>query len=596
VPEDDGALTLDGLTVWAGGRLLLDGTDVAFPRGRISVLVGGSGTGKSVLLRILAGLIPSSGETIRWQGEIGWDHRRLDQQDGNRTGVVFQQFALFDELSPTSNVQFALDHRPRRSRPSEHSATSWLQLLGVPSDRSVAVLSGGQKQRLAIARTLAADPEIILYDEPTSGLDASTGRRVADLIRQTQLRFGRTSIVVTHDYQTLLPIADEVFLLDAAAQTVRRLPPEQWDRVAEQMEGPPRQSAEPELASYLSTPRSALPSHAELPADPKPVLAEPKETAGETTADVSEIPRGRRKLGVRIRLAIRRSGGVFWNKSVDVGDRFLRRTGETVVAAVRLPYDARPMVPRLRWAVRFGLHYLRLVGGPSACAYLMIAGLIVGFTTTYFTFRFLPFRLYTQPLLIDDLLASIGFALYRVLVPVLATILVAARCGAAVAADVAVKQYGGQTDAMRTLGIRPPAYLLVPILAAFLIATPVLEWLAFVVARWVSGVTFAVTYPEMGPLFWQQHFNRLNVPRTAPWQFNGWDFSALSVFWTPARGWGWVMLKSLLCGFGTAAISYHQGMGPKESARDVSDSITATVLWSTLFVLVVHFWIALLEF
>ncbi|MFG0266339.1 MAG: ABC transporter permease, partial [Rhodopirellula sp. JB055] len=230
-------------------------------------------------------------------------------------------------------------------------------------------------------------------------------------------------------------------------------------------------------------------------------------------------------------------------------------------------------------------HYLRLVGGPSAWGYLIIAGLIAGFTTTYFTLRFLPFRLYTQPLLIDELLSSIGFALYRILVPVLATVLVAARCGAAVAADVGVKQYGGQVDAFRTLGIRAPAYLLVPILAAFLIATPVLEWIAFTAAHWISRITFNVTYPEMGVYFWQQHFFRAITPDTT---------GASGISWW--KGWDWVLAKNLLCGFGTAAIGYHQGITPKHSAGDVSHCITATVLWTTLYVLVVHFIVALLEF
>ena len=164
--------------------------------------------------------------------------------------------------------------------------------------------------------------------------------------------------------------------------------------------------------------------------------------------------------------------------------------------------------PRLRWGGRFFAHYLRLVGGVSAWIYLILAGLIIGFTATYFTFKFLPFRLYTQPLLIDELLASIGFALYRFLVPVLATILIAARCGAAVAADVGVKQYGGQVDALRTLGVKPKAYLLVPIVLAFIVATPMLEWLAYSSARLISLATFHATHPAIGPYFWEQHFYR----------------------------------------------------------------------------------------
>ena len=144
----------------------------------------------------------------------------------------------------------------------------------------------------------------------------------------------------------------------------------------------------------------------------------------------------------------------------------------------------------------------------SASIYLIVAGLIAGFTTTYFTFRFLPFRVYTQPLLIDELLSAIGFALYRVLVPVLATVLIAARCGAAVAADVGVKRYSGSVDAMRTFGIAPRMYLLIPIVASMIVAVPWLEWLAFESARLISAVTFKITHPEVGDFFWRQHFDR----------------------------------------------------------------------------------------
>lgn len=532
------SLTLDELTITAGDRTLLRDASLRFPAGKITVLVGGSGAGKSVLLRVLAGLLPRDGESISWTGRLHGDGGEPGHTNAApRIGIVFQQFALFDELSPVGNVQFAIDHRGGVDEPVQ-SATDWLSSLGVPPGAKVSVLSGGQKQRLAIARTLASNPEILLYDEPTSGLDAATGRRVAELIRHTQSQFGRTSIVVTHDYETLLPIADEVLLLDSRHQTIRRIEPERWSAIATEMESVQLQ---PETSASVLT---------------EPVAKNP----------LADIPP--------------------W--AVATGDAFLRRSGESLVKMVRLPVDLASPVPSLKWAGRFGLHYLRLVGGPSAWLYLAIAGTIVGFTTTYFTLRFLPFRLYTQPLLIDDLLASIGFALYRILVPILATILVAARCGAAVAADVGVKQYGGQVDALKTLGVRPPAYLLGPIVVAFLIATPMLEWLAFTAAHWVSRLTFAVSHVDIGVPFWRQHFFRAIAPDSSVAASLGW--------FAPFDGFGYVIIKNLVCGFGTAAISYHQGMLPKSSASDVSDCITATVLWSTLYVLVVHFVIALIEF
>ncbi len=517
-------LRLTDVHIEVADLVLLRDSSVTIAAGKITVIVGGSGAGKSVLLRTLAGLIPRDGDPVSWTGTI--DLGESDDGPGTpRVGIVFQQFALFDELSPTANVQFAIDHRGTRlsgkkSKPPSQTAQQWLDELGVPTKTKVAGLSGGQKQRLAIARTLAADPDILLYDEPTSGLDAASGRKVAELIRATQQAHQRTSVVVTHDYETLLPIADEVLLLDSAAKQLVVVPKDQWDKIPDRMQPVVRDRR------------------------PRPDVSSPAAVA---TSSIGE---------------------------------FLSATGRAVVATARLPLDILPNFPRPRWGLRFLLHYLRLVGGPSAWLYLILAGLIVGFTATYFTFRFLPFRLYTQPLLIDELLASIGFALYRILVPVLATVLIAARCGAAVAADVGVKQYGGQVDALRTLGVKPRIYLLVPIVIAFVIATPMLEWLAFTAARLISLVTFTQTHESIGPYYWEQHFFRnLRVD------------GAVTL-----AGWGWVTFKNILCGVGTATIGYYRGIAPKDSASDVSNAITSTVLWTTLYVLVVHFAVALLEF
>lgn len=512
-------LRLVDLHIEAGERVLLEDVTVTIPAGKITVIVGGSGAGKSVLLKTVAGLVRRSEGPISWRGTIELGNAD-PKHNVPRIGIVFQQFALFDELSPTANVQFAIDHRSDRRRKPIQSAKAWLDELGVPSRTAVSNLSGGQKQRLAIARTLAADPDIVLYDEPTSGLDAASGRKVAELIRQTQSAHRRTSIVVTHDYETLLPIADEVLLLDSDQKQLVSVPRDQWDQIPDRMQA-----------------------------------VDTSESDSEDVVTISQT-------------------------ATATAESFFSSTGSALITAARLPLDLLPIFPRPRWGIRFLMHYLRLVGGPSAWIYLILAGLIVGFTATYFTFRFLPFRVYSQPLLIDELLASIGFSLYRILVPVLATVLIAARCGAAVAADVGVKQYGGQVDALKTLGVASKAYLLVPIVIAFVIATPMLEWLSFSAARLISLVTFNETHPTVGPYFWDQYFFR-NL-RTD---------DSFGLF-----GWRWVLLKNVLCGVGTATIGYYRGLAPKKSASDVSNAITSTVLWTTLYVLVVHFAVALIEF
>ncbi|XZE52705.1 ABC transporter permease [Planctomycetaceae bacterium SH139] len=545
-------LILHDVSVYAGGRKLLDHTSVKIPDGEITVIVGGSGAGKSVLLRIFAGLIGRDDPVLPWSGSI--DHG--EGRPLGRVGIVFQQFALFDELSATGNVRFAIDHRRRQDIAPEQSASEWLDELRVPQQVPVSALSGGQKQRLAIARTLAADPEIVLYDEPTSGLDAASGRQVAELIRRTQRTHRRTSVVVTHDYETLLPIADTVLLLDATTLQLVPVDKQDWAEIPNRMQPVQQQPTS-------RTPASVDGANADEPTSTLTSTLASTPAATPTTA-----------TGSRWSLPVLSK----WS-----GEQLLAgmtTTGEALICIARAPWDLIPKWPRGIWGLRFLGHYLRLVCGPSAWVYLLMSGLIVGFTSTYFTFKFLPYDLYTKPLLLEDLLAAIGFALYRVLVPVLATILIAARCGAAVAADVGVKRYGSQVEALQTLGIAARAYLLTPILLAFVIGTPLLTWLAFWSAKSISLVSFLAAHPERGAYFWDLYFSdQLRQPN--------------SFFYD---GFGWLILKTVLCGLGVGLIAYYRGVRPKQSARDVSEAITSTVLWATLYVLMIHFIIAFFEF
>ena len=388
-------------------------------------------------------------------------------------------------------------------------------------------LSGGQRQRLAIARSLAASPQAILYDEPTSGLDPLTGKQVADLIRRTHEQFSgtspKTSVVVTHDYLTLLPIADRVFLLNPMTRQLEEVAREQWSSLPQRLEP---------LASqdYDSLDNDA-----------------------------------RATIGQQLK-----------NRTLS----FFRRTTDALIAAGRSVIGLLPVWRRPLLGLRFFWHYAMLVFGPTACIYLMTSGLISGFVTTYFTFKFLPYADYTRPLLVEDLLVALGFAMFRIFVPVLSCVLIAARCGAAVTSDVGGRQFGNQIDAMKTFGTPPNRYLLTPIVWSFLIGTPLLTWLAFCVARLTSLVTFTFAQPQHGADFWAVHYHRgLNHVGHQLW-----------------RGTDWWMAKALLSGFGIAAIAYFIGRRPKYSSSDVSRSVTQTILWATLFALAVHFAFAFFEF
>lgn len=524
---------LADLTIRAGGRTLLEKGAARFEPGEVTLIVGCSGAGKTLLLRTLAGLVDADREEVRVTGHVRLDGQEMLHQRGDRgVGVVFQNFALFDELSPERNVRFARAHRRRRERSERHGgrsvqpqAAELLDELRVPRGVPTAALSGGQRQRLAIARTLAYDPDVILYDEPTSGLDSATAAQVAALIESTHSTHPKTSIIVTHDFETLTAIADKVYLLDAQTRTLREIDRVDW----------------PQLHTQLHPAAAALEAR----------------------------PAGWRERDLGGLLGIAQTLGNFF-------DATTRTASATLAAPLRLI----PLWKSPTWGLAYFLHYLRLVAGPSAWLYIAVAGAIIGFVTTYFTFRFLPYAQYTKPLLIEDLLHSMGFALFRILVPILASILIAARCGAAVASDVGGKVYSHQVDALRTFGVRPQRYLLTGILWAFLIGGPLLTAISYGAASLTSLVVFTATHEGLGPEFWSLHFHRrLIVP-------NEWLF----------EGTWWLVAKTVLCSIGPALLAYHLGARPKLSSRDVSRGITSTILWSTLFVLAVHFAFAFWEF
>ena len=146
--------------------------------------------------------------------------------------------------------------------------------------------------------------------------------------------------------------------------------------------------------------------------------------------------------------------------------------------------------------------------------------------------------------------------------------------------DIGGRQYGNQVDALRTFGNRPNFFLLTPILWAFLIGTPLLTFAAYYTARYTSLITFLATHPTHGAEFWHQYSMR--------------GLEQWSAFFY--KGFGWLIGKLLVSGFGTAIIAYRNGMSPKYSSADVSRSVTSTILWSTLYVLIVHFVFSLFEF
>jgi phospholipid/cholesterol/gamma-HCH transport system ATP-binding protein len=201
-----------------GAQHVLDGISLTVVRGETLAVLGRSGTGKSVLLKLIIGLEQMDSGSIRIQGQ---EISGLALNEMNRLrikmGFLFQQAALYDSLTVEQNVAFPLERHTKMSA-SERSARvkELLASVGMEHDlkKMSSDISGGMQKRVGLARALALQPEILLLDEPTAGLDPITSGEIDDLVLRLQKEHALTSIVVTHDLQSAKTIADSVALLD----------------------------------------------------------------------------------------------------------------------------------------------------------------------------------------------------------------------------------------------------------------------------------------------------------------------------------------------------------------------------------------------
>ncbi len=216
-------LELRGVTKRFEGRAVLDGIDLDVAVGRSLVIIGGSGQGKSVTLKIAIGLMePDEGEVLvdgvraerlKVRGQRGGGHARMAA-----FGMLFQGAALFDSLSVWQNVAFRLTHADRVPRGEAHDrANEALRQVGLdpaavgrlyPNE-----ISGGMQKRVGLARAIVAHPEILFFDEPTTGLDPINADVINDLIVEQVRRLGCTAVSITHDMASARKIADEIAML-----------------------------------------------------------------------------------------------------------------------------------------------------------------------------------------------------------------------------------------------------------------------------------------------------------------------------------------------------------------------------------------------
>jgi phospholipid/cholesterol/gamma-HCH transport system ATP-binding protein len=218
IPQSQGTLIeLKEVSKRFGRLVVLDHLSLSVERGKSLVVIGASGTGKSVMLKHIVGLLrPDS-------GEVWYDGRRIDDlperalmEFRTRLGFLFQMGALFDSMSVNDNVAFPLvEHSDKKSDEIRDIVAQKLAMVGLKDvgKKMPGDLSGGQRKRVALARAIALEPEVILYDEPTTGLDPVRSDVINELILKLQREMNVTSVVVTHDMNSALKVADRIVML-----------------------------------------------------------------------------------------------------------------------------------------------------------------------------------------------------------------------------------------------------------------------------------------------------------------------------------------------------------------------------------------------
>ena len=211
-------IRLRGVTKRFGDKLVLDGIDLDVAPQTSMVVIGGSGSGKSVLLKCILGLIEPDSGSIEIDGQ---DVLRLPPNDREaaraRVGMLFQNGALFDSISVAENVAFGLLAQKKATRAEARArAEAVLAQVGLAAsvgDLSPAELSGGMQKRVALARAIAATPDILFFDEPTTGLDPIMGAVIDGLIVEQVKRMGSTAIAITHDMASARRIGDRAAMI-----------------------------------------------------------------------------------------------------------------------------------------------------------------------------------------------------------------------------------------------------------------------------------------------------------------------------------------------------------------------------------------------
>ena len=230
-PADDEAVVLRDVRKSFGDREVIKGIDFVAKRNETTVIIGGSGAGKTTLLRMIVALERPTSGAIFIDGEniAGLSDRELNRVR-RKIGMVYQYAALLDSFNVFDNVAFPLvEHSKLSTKEIRDKVLDKLDVLGLEKGvekKFPAELSGGMRKRVGLARALMLEPAILVYDEPTSGLDPLTSRLVDDMIEEMRVRFGVTSVVISHDIASCFRIAHQALLVIQGKVVARGSPDE----------------------------------------------------------------------------------------------------------------------------------------------------------------------------------------------------------------------------------------------------------------------------------------------------------------------------------------------------------------------------------
>lgn len=509
-----GVLVARDLAVDGPDGPLLAPSSFALREGERVLLLGPSGAGKSLLTDVLLGFLPDPSSPLRVRGSLTLDGRELlGRPVEERAGRIGAVFQLqAGGLFDDLSAEQNLAFGSGDAAARGAVARS-LGLTGLA--RAVPLLSGGERVRLSIARALLAGPEVLVADEPTTGLDAAAAEQAVRALRDAHRRL---TLVVTHDRAAFAGFADAVLELDPALRTVRRLP-----------------GGEPEATSGARDGPSPAPAPA---------------------GSASAPGRWRRLQGAWARLAAATTDALLDTSSLLLLPRAL--------SDVAHPLHG----PRVRAELRRSL-------APGVGAFVGLSAVLVALTATFFLFERLPRREYSEPLLQDDLLAGLGQVLARVVVPLVASILLAAKLGASACAHLGHLSLTRQVDALRLLRVSGRRHLLAPVALGHVLAAWAGTALAVLLAYVATSAVFLWQHPGWSALYVRRAWFHALEPGDLAWEAGKVGLSALLVAVTAFR-----------CA--TAA--------RKRAPEQVLAALHRTLLVGLLLVLAVHAAFAFVEF